>query len=202
MADGLYHDGTTRFPSPAAMEGPPPKQQQTPSGSEAVMKPRPVAVDKRHVGSGKLHNKVALVSGGDSGIGRAVAVAFAREGCDVAICYRAHHEDAKETVEMVRGEGRNAIAIAGDASQQRFADEAVDLTLRAFGKLDILVNHVGIQTVRESIRDITPKQLHETFCTNVFSMFYFVQAALPHLERNGAIINSASAPVFLHPPCR
>ena len=103
------------------------------------MTPRPVAVDARHVGSGKLRGQVALVTGGDSGIGRAVAVAFAREGCDVAICYRAHHEDAKETVQMVAAEGRHAVAIAGDASLQAFADEAVDMTLRAFGKLDILV---------------------------------------------------------------
>ena len=175
------------------------------------MKPRPVAVDPRHVGSGKLRNKVALITGGDSGIGRAVAVAFAREGCDVAICYLSHHEDAKETVDMVRAEGRDAIAIAGDASKQvracalmdataacpltlpsqAFAVAAVDMTLNAFGKIDILVNHLGIQTVRESIKEITPKQLHETFKTNVFSMFYFTQAALPHIRRNGSIINSA-----------
>ena len=134
---------------------------------------------------------MALITGGDSGIGRAVAAAFAREGCDVAICYRAHHEDAKETVQMVRDEGRGAIAIAGDASLQAFADEAVDITLRTFGRLDILVNHVGIQTLRESLCDITPKQLHETFKTNVFSMFYFTQAALPHLAKDGSIINSA-----------
>lgn len=195
------------------MEGPPPKQTQTPSGSEAAMKPRPVAVDPRHVGSGKLRHKVALITGGDSGIGRAVAVAYAREGCDVAICYLSHHEDAKETVEMVRAEGRDAIAIAGDASKQAralramdiaacvradasalqsFAVAAVDLTLSTFGKIDILVNHVGIQTVRDSIQEITPKQLHESFKTNVFSMFYFTQEALPHISRNGSIINSAS----------
>jgi FlaA1/EpsC-like NDP-sugar epimerase len=116
------------------MEGPPPKQQQTPSGSEAAMKgseaamkPRPVAVDPRHVGSGKLRNKVALITGGDSGIGRAVAVAFAREGCDVAICYLSHHEDAKETVDMVHEEGRDAIAIVGDASKQARAPRAMDI---------------------------------------------------------------------------
>jgi NAD(P)-dependent dehydrogenase (short-subunit alcohol dehydrogenase family) len=92
---------------------------------------------------------------------------------------------------MVRDEGRDAIAIAGDASQRAFAEEAVDITLREFGKLDVLVNHVGIQTVRESFSDITPKQLHETYQTNVFSMFYFTQAALPRMEHNGSIINSA-----------
>jgi NAD(P)-dependent dehydrogenase (short-subunit alcohol dehydrogenase family) len=152
------------------MEGPPAAQTQRPSGSEAAMAPRPVAVDPRHVGSGKLAGKVALVTGGDSGIGRAVAAAFAREGADVAICYLSHHEDAQETVRLVAREGRRALALAGDASQPDFAPDAVAKTLRAFGRLDVLVNHLGIQTLRNSLRDISAFQLHETFATNVFSM--------------------------------
>ncbi len=114
--------------------------------------------------------QVALVTGGDSGIGRAVAAAFAREGAHVAICYYSHHEDARETVGLVEKEGRSAIAIVGDASEEAFAAHAVRQTLERFGKLDILVNHVGIQDLRQSITEISAKQLTETFATNVFSM--------------------------------
>ena len=167
------------------------------------MSPRPVAVDERHVGSGKLRDKVALITGGDSGIGRAVAVAFAREGARVAICYHTHDEDAEETLGLVFAEhgeaakaGATAIAIKGDLKDEAFSQQAVERCVRELGALDVLVNHAGVQTVQESIQGISAEQLRQTFEVNVFAPFFLTKAALKHMRSGGAIINTSSVNAF------
>jgi len=173
-----------------------PPQQQKPPGSEAQMQPRPKAEDEQYRGSGKLKNKVALITGGDSGIGRAVAIAFAKEGADVAIVYLSEHNDATETKKLVEEHGRKALTIAGDITDEAVCQNAVQQTLGEFGKLDILVNNAAEQHPQKSIEDITKEQLERTFRTNIFSMFYLTKAALKHLKKGSAIINTTSVTAY------
>jgi NAD(P)-dependent dehydrogenase (short-subunit alcohol dehydrogenase family) len=173
-----------------------PPQQQKPPGSEAAMTPKPKAEDENYRGSGKLQNKVALITGGDSGIGRAVAIAFAKEGADVAIVYLNEHDDAKETKNLVEKHGRRAVAIAGDITDENFCQHAVQQAVDEFGKLDILVNNAAEQHPQKSIEDITKEQLERTFQTNIFSMFYLTKAALKHLQQGSAIINTTSVTAY------
>ncbi|MBV9120786.1 MAG: SDR family NAD(P)-dependent oxidoreductase, partial [Chloroflexi bacterium] len=173
--------------------------QQNRSGSEEEMTPKPRYEDDRHRGSGKLSGKVALVTGADSGIGRAVAVAFAREGADVAIGYLEQHEDAAKTKAEVEEEGSRAITVAGDVGDSGFCAQLVDRTLREFGRLDILVNNAAEQHPCDGgLTEVTDQQLERTFRTNIFSMFYLTRAALPHLQRQeGAnVINTASVTAY------
>ncbi|WP_447598151.1 SDR family oxidoreductase [Nitrospira sp. Nam80] len=174
----------------------PPQQQERRPGLESEMTPRPKTEDRKHHGTGKLRGKVALITGGDSGIGRAVAVAFAREGSDVAVVYLNEHKDAEETARLVEQEGRRCLTIAGDVGTFRFCRESVDRTLREFGRLDILVNNAAEQHPQESIIDISPEQLERTFRTNIFSFFYMAQAALPHLREGSAILNTTSVTAY------
>lgn len=160
-------------------------------GHESALEPKP-DWRPRYAGSGRLDGKVALVTGGDSGIGRAVAVLFAREGADIAIVYLEEHDDARDTARMVEQEGRKAIAIAGDVGDKRFCDTAVAETLKAFGRLDVLVNNAGEQHPDKDITDITEEQLRRTFQTNIFGMFFMTQAARPHLKSGAAIVNCTS----------
>jgi NAD(P)-dependent dehydrogenase (short-subunit alcohol dehydrogenase family) len=173
-----------------------PAQEQDLPGSEAEMTPRPRAVQDDYRGSGKLEGKVALITGGDSGIGRAVAVLYAREGADVAIVYLNEHEDAKETKRLVEKEGRRCIAIAGDLGHEAFCEGCVEKTVAELGRLDIVVNNAAEQHDRDSIEDISAEQLERTFRTNIFSMFFLVKAALPHLEKGSSIINTTSVTAF------
>jgi len=173
-----------------------PPQQQQPPGSEAAMTPKPKAEDEKYRGSGKLKDKVALITGGDSGIGRAVAIAFAKEGADVAIVYLNEHDDAQETTNLVENHGRRAVAIAGDITDENFCQQAVQRALGEFGKLDILVNNAAEQHPQKSIEDITKEQLERTFQTNIFSMFYLTKAALKHLQPGSAIINTTSVTAY------
>ncbi|HYC33238.1 MAG TPA: SDR family oxidoreductase, partial [Gemmatimonadales bacterium] len=143
-------------------------------------------------GSGKLEGMVALVTGGDSGIGRAVAVLYAREGADVAIVYLSEDEDAEETRRAVEAEGRRAILIPGDVTDSRFCDEAVEWTVRELGGLDILVNNAAFQEHVPSLEELSDEQLERTFRTNIFGYFYMARAALRHLGRGGSIINTGS----------
>ncbi|MBU3077081.1 SDR family oxidoreductase [Sphingomonas quercus] len=143
-------------------------------------------------GSGRMAGKAALITGADSGIGRAVAALFAREGADVAIVYLCEHDDAAETRRAVEAEGRRAITLAGDVGDKAFCDRAVAETVAAFGRLDILVNNAGEQHPDQDIRDITEEQLRRTFQTNIFGMFFMTQAARPHLKRGAAIVNCTS----------
>jgi NAD(P)-dependent dehydrogenase (short-subunit alcohol dehydrogenase family) len=160
-------------------------------GHESRLEPKP-DWEPRFKGSDRLKGKVALVTGADSGIGRAVAALFAREGADVAIVYLCEHDDAAKTKSIVEQEGGKAIAIAGDLGDKAFCDQAVAQVVKDLGRLDILVNNAGEQHADEDIRDITDEQLRRTFQTNIFSMFYLTQAALPHLKNGAAIINCTS----------
>lgn len=164
-------------------------------GHESRLEPKP-EWQPRYPGSGRLHGKVAIVTGGDSGIGRAVAALYAREGADVAIVYLCEHDDARETARIVEAEGRRALTIAGDLGDKAFCDTAVAQTIETFGKLDILVNNAGEQHPDKDVRDITQQQLERTFQTNIFSMFYLVQAARPHLKKGAAIVNCTSVTMY------
>ncbi|MFL6732622.1 MAG: SDR family oxidoreductase [Sphingomicrobium sp.] len=168
-------------------------------GHESELEPKP-DWKPRYKGSERLKGKVALITGADSGIGRAVAALFAREGADVAIIYLCEHDDAAETKKIVEGEGRRAIAIAGDVGDKGFCEEAVRKTVDQLGSLDILVNNAGEQHPDENIRDISEDQLKRTFQTNIFGMFFLTQAALPHLKKGSAIINCTSVTMYKGSP--
>jgi NAD(P)-dependent dehydrogenase (short-subunit alcohol dehydrogenase family) len=175
-------------------------RQSKQPGMEFDMSSKPIFIRDSYKGSGKLQGRVALITGGDSGIGRAVAVHFAREGADVAIVYLDEHPDADETVELVKKEGRKAIKIAGDVAKPETANEAVSKTIQELGRLDILVNNASQQHVQESLTDITPDQLQKTFASNVFGYFYMAQAALPHLKEGASIINTSSVTAYKGKP--
>ena len=168
-------------------------------GHESELEPKP-DWEPRYKGSDRLRGKVALVTGGDSGIGRAVAALFAREGADVAILYLCEHDDARKTKEIVENEGGRAITIAGDVGSKEFCEQAVKQAVNELGRLDILVNNAGEQHPDEDIRDITEDQLKRTFQTNIFGYFFMVQAALPHLKKGSAIINCTSVTMYKGSP--
>src|SRR5918999_6062961 len=174
----------------------PPQHQDRQPGIESEMTPRPQAEDPEYRGSGKLRGKVALITGGDSGIGRAVAIAFAKEGADVAIAYLSEHGDAQETRALVEKEGRRCVAIAGDVGNEGFCRHVVQETVRELGRLDILVNNAAEQHPQESLEQITSEQLERTFRTNIFSYFYMAKAALSHLREGSAIINTTSVTAY------
>jgi NAD(P)-dependent dehydrogenase (short-subunit alcohol dehydrogenase family) len=174
-----------------------PSQQQTRQpGIESEMTPRPKTDDPDHRGSQKLQHKVALITGGDSGIGRSVAIAFAREGADIAIVYLNEHKDAEETKRLVEKEGRRCMTIAGDVGQEPFCQDSVARTVESLGQLDILVNNAAEQHPQDSIEKITADQLERTFRTNIFSCFYMTKAAVPHLREGSAIINTTSVTAY------
>ena len=169
--------------------------EDTLPGSEAAMDPQPEWTP-RYSGSGRLEGKVALITGGDSGIGRAVAALYAREGADVAILYLDEHEDAQQTAKIVTIEGRRSLTIAGDVGDKAFCEKAVAEVVEALGGIDILVNNAGEQHPDKDITDITEAQLRRTFQTNIFGMFFLVQAARPHLKAGSAIVNCTSVTMY------
>src|SRR3712207_5956274 len=178
----------------------PPQHQERQPGIEAEMTPRPIAEDQQYRGSGKLQGKVALITGGDSGIGRAVAIMYAREGADVAIVYLNEHQDAEETKRLVEAEGRRCHLIDGDIGSEQFCQQAVQQTVGQLGKLDILVNNAAEQHPQDSIEQISPEQLERTFRANFFSMFFRGKAAEPLLKPGGAIINTTSVAAYKGSP--
>ena len=173
----------------------PPQTQDRQPGRETEMHPRP-QFEPRFRGSGRLEGKVAIITGGDSGIGRAVAVLFAREGADVGIIYLNEGEDARETVRLVEKEGQTCLAIAGDVGDPQFCTDAVKRVVDQLGRLDVLVNNAAEQHPKPDISEITPEQLEQTFRTNIFGYFYMTQAALPHLKEGAAIVNCGSVTAY------
>lgn len=178
----------------------PAQHQDHQPGIQSLMDPPPQSVDPEHRGSGKLAGKVALISGGDSGIGRAVAIAYAKEGADVAIVYLDEHSDAEETRVQVEGVGQRCLTIAGDLRDESFSHVVVEKVIKKFGRLDILVNNAAEQHPQDSIEDISSAQLESTFRINIFSYFYLTKAALPHLDIGSTIINTASVTAYRGSP--
>lgn len=172
----------------------PPQHQGEQPGKEEEMIPQPEFEVQR--GRKKLHHKVALITGGDSGIGRAVALAFAEEGAHVAIAYLNEYEDAEKTLRLIEEKGAKGILIPGDVSDRKHCFYAVQQTIRVFGKLDIVVNNAAQQYPQDNLEDISEEQLLKTFSTNIFSYFYITQAALPHLKEGSCIINSSSVTAY------
>ena len=169
-------------------------------GRERDLSPRADHGEQSYRGSGRLQGKVALITGGDSGIGRAVALAYAREGADVAIAYLDEHEDAAETVRLVEAAGRRALAIPGDIAREAHCKAVVDRTIRKFGQLDILVNNAAFQRTHETMLDLTTQELDHTFRTNVYAMFWFCRHAIERMPAGGAIINTASIQAYQPSP--
>jgi NAD(P)-dependent dehydrogenase (short-subunit alcohol dehydrogenase family) len=177
-----------------------PAKQNTQPGIEASMDPAPEYIKSSYAGSGKLLNKVALITGGDSGIGRAVSVHFAREGADVAIVYLNEDIDAKETKRLIEAEGRKCLLLKGDVKKATFCKKAVASTVDKLGKLNILVNNAGMQLPQKDPKSIDEKQLEDTFRTNIFAYFHFANEALEHLGEGDCIINTTSVTAYRSSP--
>ena len=178
----------------------PPQKQNCQPGIEHIMMPRPISNNPEYVGSGKLKNKVAIITGGDSGIGRAVAYAFAKEGANIVISYLNEDADAMETKTCVESLGVKCLLIAGDLTEESMSTTIVEKTLECFGKIDILVNNHAVQFVQESILDITYEQLDLTFKTNLYSYIYMIKAVLPYLKKGSSIINTTSITAYQGEP--
>ena len=173
----------------------PAQKQERQPGREAEMRPQP-DYEPKYAGCGRLNDKVALITGGDSGIGRAVAVAMAREGAKIAIVYLEEHKDADETVAAIEQEGSRAIKVAGDIGDEKLCRDAVEKTVREFGRLDILVNNAAEQHETEDVREIDARQIERTFRTNVFSFFFMTKHALRHMKKGASIINTTSITAY------
>ena len=178
----------------------PAQHQPEQPGKRSEMQPKPQSEKPEYKAAGKLQDKVALITGGDSGIGRAVAIAFAKEGANVAIVYYDEDQDAKDTKRQVEAEGRKCVTLRGDVSKAEFCNKAVEQTVTELGKLDILVNNAAVQFPQKSILDISEEQLDRTFRTNIYAQFFMVKAALPHLKKGSAIVNTASVTAYKGSP--
>ena len=174
----------------------PPQHQDHRPGSEAEMTPKPQAEGSKYRAAGKLEGKVGLITGGDSGIGRSVAILYAKEGADVAILYLSEDKDAEETKRLVEAEGKRCLTIKGDVGDEQFCQQAVQQTVQELGHLDILINNAAEQHPQESIENITAEQLERTFRTNIFGMFFMTKAALPNLKEGSTIINTTSVTAY------
>lgn len=173
-----------------------PKQQQSQPGKEFKMRPEPEIIKKSYKGSEKLKDKVALITGGDSGIGRSIAVHFAKEGAKVAIVYLTEDKDALDTKEMIEESGSECLIIEGDLKEEEFCVHAIQKTVRKFGRLNILVNNAAIQFPKEEPEEVTPEQIKETFGTNIFPYFFTVNEALNHMKEGDTIINTTSVTAY------
>jgi len=169
-----------------------PAQPQPVPGSQRKMQPQPDCGEQSYTGSGRLKDKVALITGGDSGIGRAVAIAFAREGADIALAYWEEHEDAKETAHWVEQAGRQCLLLPGDLADKAVCQDTVAKTVERFGRIDVLVNNAAFQMTRQSLEDIPDEEWLRTFDVNITAMFRLCQAAVPSMPKGGSIINTTS----------
>ena len=183
----MSQDPREKHPKP-----PHPPQQQEPPGLESEMDPKPDYGEGSYKGSGKLTGKAAVITGGDSGIGRAVALAFAREGADVLISYLSEESDAKETARVVEAAGRKCVTVPGDISEEAHCQTIIDRAVKEFGKVDILVNNAAFQMSREDISEISTEEFDRTLKTNLYAMFWLTRAAVSHMPRGGAVINTSS----------
>jgi hypothetical protein len=188
-------DPKARHPKP-----PFPAQRQDLPGTEQEMSPKPDHGEHSYRGQKRLEGKVALITGGDSGIGRAVAIAYAREGADVAIAYLEEHDDAKETARWVEEAGRRAVLLAGDIGREAHCRGMIDKTFHDWGRLDILVNNAGMQTAHEHIEDWSSEEWDRTFKTNIYSIFHLCRAALPRMQAGASVINTASVQAYQPSP--
>ena len=177
-----------------------PDQPQAPPGHESEMTPAPDFGEKSYKGSGRLKGKAAIITGGDSGIGRAVALAFAREGADVLISYLNEEDDAQETRRVVESAGSKCITVPGDISEEAHCKKIVERASKEFGRIDILVNNAAFQMTHDSIQELSSEELDHTFRTNIYAMFYLCKAALPEMKEGGAIINTASIQAYQPTP--
>ena len=174
----------------------PAQHQSVQPGFEYEMNPLPISENPNYIPSGKLQNKVLVISGGDSGIGRAISILFAKEGADIVISYLNEHEDANYTKQLVESYGRKCILIPGDLRDENLSKYIADTAMNCFGKIDILINNCGVQFPQNSILDISSQQLKDTFETNIFTFFYLTKAVLPYLQANSSIINTTSITAF------
>lgn len=170
-------------------------QNQQP-GLEDGMIPEPIYISDSYKAAGKLNNKVAIITGGDSGIGKSTAIYFAKEGADVVVVYLNEHQDAEDTKKYVEAEGKQCLLLPGDIGQESFCVDVVKQTIEQFGKIDILVNNAGEQHPQQNLQEISTEQLEKTFKTNIFSMFHLTKAVLPHLQSGAAIVNTASVTAY------
>jgi len=191
MSGNTYHSPGLQTPSAF-----PPQHQDFQPGLQRRMNPRPVTDNQYYRAAGKLAGRAAIITGGDSGIGQAVAVAFAKEGADIAIAFYNERTDAESTKQMVESYGRKCLLIDCDLKQEQSAQQVVERTVREFGHLDVLVNNIAVQYPKNSIEDITSEQLNITFSTNVLSYFFMIKAALPHLKEGASIINTTSVVAY------
>lgn len=174
----------------------PAQHQEREPGVETEMDPKPESVKSDYKGNGKLKGKTAIITGGDSGIGKSVAIYYAKEGANVTIVYLDEHQDASTTKELVEQTGQRCLLLSGDIGDEAFCKEVVDKTVGEFGSVDILVNNAGEQHPQKSILDITAEQLEKTFKTNIFAMFHLTKAVLPHMKKRSSIINTASVTAY------
>jgi NAD(P)-dependent dehydrogenase (short-subunit alcohol dehydrogenase family) len=181
-------------------KGQPPQSQEKQPGVESVMTPRPFSEMRDYIASGKLKNKIALVTGGDSGIGRAVAIGFAKEGANIAIVYLNEHEDARETSKFILEEGRKCILIPGNVGDESFCIHSVEKTVAEFGTIDILVNNAAEQHETESIEELSTQQFTRTFQTNIFAYFFMSKAALKYMKEGSCIVNTSSITAYAGHP--
>jgi NAD(P)-dependent dehydrogenase (short-subunit alcohol dehydrogenase family) len=174
----------------------PPQHQNQQPGLESEMNPKPTYINPNYKSSGKLKGKVAIITGGDSGIGKSVAIHFAKEGADICIVYLNEHQDAEDAKNLIEAEGKKCLLLSGDIGDELFCQEVIKKTLEQWGKIDLLVNNAAEQHPQESIVNISSEQLLKTFKTNIFSHFYLTKAALPHLKKGSSIINTTSITAY------
>lgn len=191
---------TYQSQSAGVPEGFPAQHQNAQPGSQKQMNPQPVTDDPGYKGSGKMTGRVAIITGGDSGIGQAAAVAFAKEGADIVTAFFSEQEDANQTVGMVQAVGRRCVAVKCDLKKEESAQQVVDAAIKEFGCVDVLVNNIAVQYPQNSIKDITAEQLSNTFTTNIISYFYMTKAALPHMKEGSSIINTTSVAAYKGSP--